>query len=167
MSAGSLIPCQWIEVDFVSLFVTAIVTFSPSVHLNVGPGTEPLIAVATERCPVKLTCRESMVRSKCIPLRTGGLCGATLANNTDIPLKLYAVIAAPAKAPCTKRRRLTGAGGLSRWSARLLKVSPVFWVAGWLPPRCCSKLRSNEGVAQLLRGAAIVKNRKHSSAHSM
>ena len=48
-------------------FVTRIVTVSPSRHLSVGPGIEPLIVVAVRALPVKLTGVSAMVRSNSVP----------------------------------------------------------------------------------------------------
>jgi hypothetical protein len=73
MSDGIRSECQWIEVGVFSLFVTAMVTVSPSFHRKIGPGTEPFTAVATERFPVKFTGIESMVSSKWVPESIGGV----------------------------------------------------------------------------------------------
>ena len=54
---GSRTPCQWIEVDSFSLFVTLIVTSSPSRRRRIGAGTEPFTAVAMRARPVTLNGR--------------------------------------------------------------------------------------------------------------
>jgi hypothetical protein len=56
-------------------FITAIVTVSPSRHFKVGPGIEPLIALAIESRPVTFTGMESMVNSKWVPVSMDGVWG--------------------------------------------------------------------------------------------
>src|SRR5216683_3320128 len=106
MAAGERIPCQWMELGSPNLLVTAIVTVSPSRQRRIGPGTEPLTAVAVRATPVKSTGTSSTVSLKLSPLRT------------PVPEPLPIAIAgqhhecrpasaAPLRAPWIKRRRVT------------------------------------------------------------
>ncbi len=55
MSAGRMIPCQWMEVRSRSLLVTRMVTSSPWRMRSVGPGSRPLTTTAWRAAPVKFT----------------------------------------------------------------------------------------------------------------
>jgi hypothetical protein len=59
------------EVESRSLFVTRMVTVSPSRMRKVGPGNEPLMVVAISGFPVKLTGVSAITRSKLGPISSG------------------------------------------------------------------------------------------------
>jgi hypothetical protein len=52
MSAGTIKPCQWIEVRSRSLLVTRMVTSSPWRMRSSGAGTWPFTATARRGAPV-------------------------------------------------------------------------------------------------------------------
>jgi hypothetical protein len=103
MSAGSTMPCQWIELVDGSELRTRSVTLSPWRQRNVGAGRLPLTTVALRGAPVKLTGSMPMSRSNCAPdssgtrVRTGCAIAARPSPN--------AAAVPPSASPCTNRRR--------------------------------------------------------------
>ena len=107
MSAGRMKPCQWIELRSRRRFVTRKVTVSPWRMRKSGAGICPLIATAVRSAPVKFTGSSPIERSNSGPLSTEGLL-RSLAPQEELR-NAPASTALPAS-PCTKRRRVSGAG---------------------------------------------------------
>lgn len=80
MFAGRIMPCQWMEVSCFKRLRTRSVTVSPSRQRRMGPGSEPLMAMAVRAAPVKLTGRSAIYRSNSVPVSTLGWPGLVTAQ---------------------------------------------------------------------------------------
>src|SRR5690242_10794731 len=110
MSAGTMTPCQWIEVGTVRWLVTRTVMVSPSGQTSSGPGTWPFTATAVRRVPVKLTSTDLTSRSySVLGFGTPGLREDALVSAQPVaipPEEASAAVASAPDRPRTKRLRV-------------------------------------------------------------
>src|SRR5690606_37218292 len=110
MSAGSRMPCQWI--DAWSPWIeprgralrTRRLTVVPSRQRSSGAGTDPLTVIAGRVAPVKFIGVSPMVRSKSVPESTLGRPSALTAQ-LERGHRPKVATAPPTARPWTKRRR--------------------------------------------------------------
>src|SRR5437660_1295049 len=104
ISAGTMMPCQWMLDISLRPLRTRSVTVSPSRRRRTGAGTLPFTAVAIRRLPVKLTGSSAISRSNSVPLSSAGKVGADRARSAGAK----PATAPPIASPWTKRRRAIG-----------------------------------------------------------
>ncbi len=117
MSAGSTMPCQWIELRTGSVLRTRSVTVSPWRQRSSGAGSWPLTTVARRVAPVKLTGISPIDRSKSRPVSSARFASRRELSvaNAGKRAKPNPAATPPSASPCTKRRRDGRNGAWASW----------------------------------------------------